>query len=178
MSYMTIHKPATERAAAAVLGAVTGLIVGGQDDAARYVIDQLGRQLLRDVHSLTGDRTDPALVAWLRERVDIGQGQPTAVPAGPGPVADPDAEGPVTTEEELKRALRVMLPPAVQKAVTSAEAFPALAYRVGQAMDGTTGLTARDVLSKLGKARFALVGGMNDPAAYLAKHVKECWELD
>ncbi|SDN14432.1 hypothetical protein SAMN04488074_13640 [Lentzea albidocapillata subsp. violacea] len=179
MPYPTTTRPASERAAATVLGAVTGLILGGQDDAARHVVDGLDTGLLRDVHGLANERTDAVLVGWLRLRLDKASAaaESHAVPAGPDPVYNPDADGPVLLEEKVKRALRLKLPADVLKAVTKSGAYGVLVYRVGQAMDADDKLTPLDVLKELGEAKFALVGGMTDPASYLASHVKTCWDL-
>lgn len=174
MPYPTIQKTIAERASAAVFGAMTGLIAAGQDDAARYVVDHLDAQLLRDVHGLVTDHTDPVLVVWLRERVNAGAARAglKAVPAGPDPVVDPDAEGPSTVQEKLRRALRTLLPSMLVKDVTSGDAYSVLVGYVAEACE-RDGVEPIVVLKRLGARKLAFVEHADNPAAYLARQVAD-----
>jgi len=170
MPYPTIT-PARERAAAAVYGAVAGLFLAGQDDAAHYVLHQLDEELLQELHRLLdgdiGSDIDQALAQTLRQRFD---GDLAVAPAT-GLRAVEDQAPPQVSQEAVARALRVVLQSTVAQQILRSATLGDLIGDV-QAVCGRDRVGPVEVLKRLGNEVLSMAGRVSDPAPYLAKHVR------
>ena len=172
MPYASIKTPAPERAAAAVYGTVAGLVLSGQDDAADYVLQQLDTELLRHVRRLVDSDVEHVLADAVRRRTATGETTTATLDRGPDPRVDEEQGEPATCEEQVKRALRLVLQSTTVRDVVASDAFGALVYRVKQACE-RDGVEPIVVLKRLDADTLGAASGMLDPAAYLTKHVRD-----
>lgn len=166
MPYPSVQAPANERAAAAVYGAVAGLFLAGQDDAAHYVLHQLEEELLWQLHELVDHDVETALAAALRRRFDSDEDLTVAT----APALQAVESQRPTPEQQVRDALQEVLPLVDLARFTGSEAFGRLVYEVFEAAERDR-VEPVEVVRRLRGNVVTLVEDAEDPAMLLAAAV-------